>query len=44
VSEPLVDRREIVALLFDVSDIAAALARLERLLGGDDAKEEVDER
>jgi hypothetical protein len=34
--EPIVSRDEIVALLFNVSDIAVALFRIERLLEGDD--------
>ena len=41
--EPLIDRDEIVALLFNVSDILASLASIERLLGGDDGEEEADE-
>jgi hypothetical protein len=36
-------RSEVVALLFNVSDIAASLSHLEELLGGDDGDEEVDE-
>jgi hypothetical protein len=43
VDEPLIERAEIVALLFNVSDIAVMLARIERLLGGDDGEEEADE-
>ena len=38
-----VERAEIVALLFNVSDIAVTLTKIERLLGGDDGEEEVDE-
>ncbi|HZT15268.1 MAG TPA: hypothetical protein VFA19_04920 [Gaiellaceae bacterium] len=38
--EQLVERAEVVALLFIVSDIAASLARIERMLGGDDGEEE----
>jgi hypothetical protein len=40
--EPLIERAEIVALLFNVSDIASSLARIERLLGEDDGEEETD--
>jgi hypothetical protein len=44
VEEPLMERSEIVALLFNVSDISATLAKIERLLGGgEDAAEEADE-
>ena len=43
VSEPLIERAEIVALLFNVSDIAVTLTKIERLLGGDDGEEEADE-
>ena len=43
-SEPLIDRDEVVALLFNVSDINVTLVRIERLLkgDGDDEAEEVD--
>jgi hypothetical protein len=41
--EPLIERAEIVALLFTVSDIAVTLSRIERLLGGDDEDQEADE-
>jgi hypothetical protein len=43
--EPLIERAEVVALLFNVSDIAVTLASIERLLGGDenDGEEEADE-
>jgi hypothetical protein len=41
--ESLIARAEVVALLFNVSDIAVTLANIERLLGGDDGEEEVDE-
>jgi hypothetical protein len=43
--DALIDRAEVVALLFNVSDIAAALARLEQLVFGeeDDGEEEADE-
>jgi hypothetical protein len=40
--EPLIGRAEIVALLFNVSDIASSLARIEQLLGDDDGEEETD--
>jgi hypothetical protein len=43
VNEPLIERDEIVALLFNVSDIATSLERIERLLEEDDAEEEADE-
>jgi hypothetical protein len=42
VQEPLIEREEVVALLFNVSDIAAALERIEQLLGEDDGEEEAD--
>jgi hypothetical protein len=43
-SEPVIARAEVVALLFNVSDIAAALANIEKLLdeGDDDGEEEAD--
>jgi hypothetical protein len=43
--EPLIERTEVVALLFNVSDISVTLASIERLLGedGSDGEEEVDE-
>jgi hypothetical protein len=43
VSEPLIERSEVVGLLFNVSDIADTLLKIERLLGGDDGEEEADE-
>ena len=43
VSEPLIERDEVVALLFNVSDIAELLRRLVALVGGDDGEEEEDE-
>jgi hypothetical protein len=43
VEQPLIERDEIVALLFNVSDIAVMLRRIERHLGGDDGAEEADE-
>jgi len=42
-SETLIERAEVVALLFNVSDMAVALTKIERLLGGDDGEEEADE-
>ena len=41
--EPAIERAEVVALLFNVSDIAVTLTNIERLLGGDDGEEEADE-
>ena len=38
-----IERAEVVALLFNVSDIAVTLANIERLLGEDDGEEEIDE-
>jgi hypothetical protein len=38
----LISRREIVALLFNVSDMTHSLENIEALLGGDD-EEEADE-
>ncbi len=40
--EPIA-RAEIVALLFNVSDIVSALERIEQLLERDDGEEEADE-
>jgi hypothetical protein len=40
---PVIERDEVVALLFNVSDMAVALRSIDRLLGGDDAEEEDDE-
>lgn len=43
-AEPIIDRDEVVALLFNVSDIAVTLTKIERLLGGEEnGKEEADE-
>ena len=42
-AEPLIKRDEIVDLLFNVSDIAVTLTKIERLLGGGDEEEEADE-
>jgi hypothetical protein len=41
-ADPVIERDEVVALLFNVSDVVALLTRIERLLGGDD-EEEADE-
>jgi hypothetical protein len=41
--DSLIERAEVVALLFNVSDIASVLERIERLLGEDDGEEEADE-
>ena len=38
--ESLVSREEVVALLFNVSDVARSLERIEVLIGGDDGEEE----
>jgi hypothetical protein len=44
VVEPVIEREEVIALLFNVSDIAATLSRIERLLEEeDDGEEEADE-
>ena len=43
VSDRLIDRGEVVALLFNVSDIALTLERIEQLLEEDDGEEEADE-
>jgi hypothetical protein len=42
VPEPLIQRDEVVALLFNVSDLAATLSRIEQLLEDDDGPEEAD--
>jgi hypothetical protein len=43
VAEPVIEREEVVALLFNVSDIAATVSRIERLLEEeDDGEEEAD--
>lgn len=39
---PLVEREEVVALLFNVSDIAQSLRNIELLLGEDNGEEEAD--
>jgi hypothetical protein len=43
VDDPLFDRAEVIALLFNVSDIAVTLTNIERLPGEDDGEEEADE-
>jgi hypothetical protein len=43
VSDPVIERAEVVALLFNVSGIAVTLTKIERLLGEDDGEEEADE-
>jgi hypothetical protein len=40
--EPMIERAEVVALLFNVSDIAQSLNRIEQLLEEDDGEEETD--
>jgi hypothetical protein len=42
-AHPPIERPEVVALLFNVSDIAVTLTNIERLLGEDDGEEETDE-
>jgi hypothetical protein len=43
VAEPVIEREEVVALLFNVSDIAVVLSPIERLLEEeDDGEEEAD--
>jgi hypothetical protein len=39
-ADEIIHREEVVALLFNVSDIAKALERLLRILGGDDDGQE----
>jgi hypothetical protein len=43
VEDSVIERAEVVALLFNVSDIAVTLTKIERLLGEDDGEEEADE-
>jgi hypothetical protein len=43
VDDPLIDRAEVAAPLFNVSDIAVTLTNIELLLGEDDGEEEADE-
>jgi hypothetical protein len=40
--EPVSERAEVVALLFNVRDPASSLDRIEQLLGEDDGEEEAD--
>ena len=40
IEEDVITREEVVALLFNVSDMAASLARIERLLEEDDGEED----
>jgi hypothetical protein len=40
VEKGLISREEIVALLFNVSDVARSLERIEILMEGDDGEEE----
>ncbi len=43
-ADPVINRNEVIALLFNVSDIAAGVETMVRLLsGGDDGEEETDE-
>jgi hypothetical protein len=41
--DPLIERAEVIALLFNVSDIAVTVTNIERLLGEDHGEEEADE-
>jgi hypothetical protein len=44
VSDPVIERDEVVALLFNVSDVVAGVKTIVRLLSGDeDEEEEADE-
>jgi hypothetical protein len=44
VPDAVIERAGVVALLFNVSDIARTLGRIEQLLGGEeDGEEEADE-
>jgi hypothetical protein len=43
VADPVIERDEVVALLFNLSDIVVSLRRIERLLGEEDGEEEADE-
>jgi hypothetical protein len=40
IEEAVINRAEAAALLFNVSDIARSVERIEALLGGDDGEEE----
>jgi hypothetical protein len=41
--DALIERAEVVALLFTVSDIAVTLTNIERPLGEDDGEEKIDQ-
>lgn len=41
--DPLIERAEVVALLFNVSDIAVTLTKIERFLKEEDDGEEEDD-
>jgi hypothetical protein len=43
VADPVIERVEVIALLFNVSDIAVTLTKIERLLEDNDGEEEADE-
>ena len=43
VTEPVITRDEVVALLFNVADIAVSTYGIEKLLEDDDGEEEADE-
>jgi hypothetical protein len=43
VDDAVIEREEVIELLFNVSDIVQSLHRIETLLGGDDGEEEADE-
>jgi len=43
VTDSVIEGAEVIALLFNVSDIAVTLTKIERLLGEDDGEEEADE-
>jgi hypothetical protein len=40
IGENVISREEVVALLFNVTDVARALERIEALIGGEDGEEE----
>ena len=40
IDEDVINRAEVTALLFNVSDMARSLERIEALIGGDDGEEE----
>ncbi|HWG54955.1 MAG TPA: hypothetical protein VNT58_00380 [Gaiellaceae bacterium] len=42
-SDPLIERDEVVGLLFNVSDISVTLLEIERLLREDDGEAEEDD-